>query len=453
MDAIERRVDMAKSIAISDHFTYSKLIRYCLPSVTMMVFTSLYTIVDGFFVSNLAGEKAFTSLNLIWPVVGILGSFGFMIGTGGTALVSKTLGEGNQKKACEYFTMLIVFEILLGIVVSTISIVFIEPIARLCGATDDLLRDCYLYAIPLLACQPVFFMNNSYQSFLVAAGKPKFGLIISLACGALNMILDYVLIALFQLGILGASLATAFNWILGGLIPTFWFWKHQESDLHFVKFKWKWKVLWQSCFNGMSEMVTNLSLSFVLLLYNLVLMRIAGPQGVVVYGVIQYLGFLFAAVFLGYTMAVAPCIGYQYGAQNHEELKNLLQKSLILIGIASVAVVLIADALSYELAAVFVSYSDELMEMTHYAVQLYSLGFLVAGFNIFSSGFFTALNNGPISALLSLMRTFVFQAVAVLVLPYFFGLNGVWMANFFSEILSLLLSIFFILKYKARYGY
>lgn len=445
--------DMAKSIAISDHFTYSKLIRYCLPSVTMMVFTSLYTIVDGFFVSNLAGEKAFTALNLIWPIIGILSSFGFMIGTGGTALVSKTLGEGDNQRACEYFTMLIVFEVLLGIGVSALTIVFLEPLARLCGATDDLLHDCYLYAIPLLACQAVCFMSNSYQSFLVAAGKPKFGLIISLACGGLNMVLDYVLIALFHLGILGASLATAFNWVLGGLIPTFWFWKHQENDLHFVKFKWKFKAIWQSCFNGISEMVTNLSLSFVLLLYNLVLMRIAGAQGVVVYGVVQYLGFLFAAVFLGYTLAVAPCIGYQYGAQNHEELKNLFHKSLILLAILSVMVVLMADAFAYELASLFVSYSKELMEMTHYAVQLYSLGFLVAGFNIFASGFFTALNNGPVSALLSLMRTFVFQALAVLVLPYFLGLTGVWMANFIAEILSLGLSTFFLLKLKKRYGY
>lgn len=444
---------MAKSIAISDHFTYSKLIRYCLPSVTMMVFTSLYTIVDGFFISNLAGQAAFTSLNLIWPVIGILSSFGFMIGTGGTALVSKTLGEKNQKGACEYFSMLIVFEVLLGIVVSTLSILFIEPLARLCGATDALLKDCYLYAIPLLACQAFSFMSNSYQSFLVAAGKPKFGLIISLVCGMLNMVLDYVFIATLHMGILGASLATALNWVMGGLVPTWWFWKHQEADIHFVKFKWKAKALWKSCFNGMSEMVTNLSLSFILLLYNLVLMHIAGEEGVVVYGVIQYLGFLFAAAFLGYTLAVSPCIGYQYGAQNHEELKNLLHKSLILIGIFSVTIVLIADSTAYGFASVFVSYSKPLIEKTEHAIRLYSLGFLVAGFNIFASGFFTSLNNGPVSAILSLMRTFVFQAIAVLILPSFLGLEGVWLANFVAEIFSILLSLFFLIKLKKRYGY
>lgn len=444
---------MAKPIAISDHFTYSKLVRYCLPSVTMMVFTSLYTIVDGFFVSNLAGQEAFTSLNLIWPVIGILSSFGFMIGTGGTALVSKTLGEKNQQKACEYFSMLIIFEILLGIFVSALSILFIEPLARLCGATEALLKDCYLYAIPLLACQCFCFMSNSYQSFLVAAGKSKFGLVISLACGMLNMFLDYVLIATLHLGILGASLATSFNWVLGGLIPTWWFWKHKEADIHFVKFNWKIKALWQSCFNGMSEMVTNLSLSFILLLYNLVLMRIAGEEGVVVYGVIQYLGFLFAAAFLGYTLAIAPCISYQYGAQDHQELKNLLHKSLILIGIFSVIIVLIADTTAYGFASVFVSYSKVLIQKTEHAIRLYSLGFLVAGFNIFASGFFTALNNGPISAVLSLMRTFIFQAIAVLILPYFFGLEGVWLANFVSELLSILLSLFFLIKFKKRYGY
>lgn len=267
------------------------------------------------------------------------------------------------------------------------------------------------------------------------------------------MVLDYVFIATLHMGILGASLATALNWVMGGLVPTWWFWKHQEADIHFVKFKWKAKALWKSCFNGMSEMVTNLSLSFILLLYNLVLMHIAGEEGVVVYGVIQYLGFLFAAAFLGYTLAVSPCIGYQYGAQNHEELKNLLHKSLILIGIFSVTIVLIADSTAYGFASVFVSYSKPLIEKTEHAIRLYSLGFLVAGFNIFASGFFTSLNNGPVSAILSLMRTFVFQAIAVLILPSFLGLEGVWLANFVAEIFSILLSLFFLIKLKKRYGY
>lgn len=442
-----------RPITISDHFTYGKLLRYSFPSIVMMVFTSLYTIVDGIFVSNLAGQDAFTSLNLIWPIIGILGAFGFMIGTGGTALVSKTLGEGSEHKAREYFSMLIVFEVLVGVVVSIVTILFIEPIARISGATDELMRDCLLHAVPLLGAQCFFFMSNSFQSFLVAAGKPKFGLMVSLACGLLNMLLDYVFIAVFKMGILGASLATALNWVLGALIPLLWFFRHKESPIHFVRFKWRFRALGQSCFNGMSEMVTSLSMSFVLLLYNLVLMQIAGGEGVVIYGVVQYLGFLFASAFLGYTMAVAPSIGFQYGAGNHAELKNLLQKSLILTGCFSVVIIVGADFGARLLAGIFVSYSDTLMDMTEHAIRIYSISFLMAGFNIFASGFFTALNNGLVSAILSLMRTFVFQVAAIFSLPYLFGIDGVWSAAAAAEGLALVLSIFFLLKERKRYGY
>lgn len=446
-------MSQGKTIAISDHFSYGRLLRYSFPSIIMMVFTSLYTIVDGIFVSNLAGQDAFTALNLIWPVIGILGAFGFMIGTGGTALVSKTLGEGDSERACQYFSMLIVFETILGVIVSLVTIVFLEPIARFSGATDALMEDCIRYAVPLLAAQCFYFMTNSYQSFLIAAGKPKLGLGISLACGFLNMFLDYVLVALIPLGILGASLATALNWVLGAVIPTVWFCRHQEAPIHFVRFRWRIRALWQSCFNGLSEMVTSLSMSFVLLLYNLILMEISGSEGVVIYGVVQYLGFLFASAFLGYTMAVAPCIGYQYGAGNSGELKNLLTKSLVLIGISSVVTILAADAGAVLLAGIFVSYSPRLMEMTEYAIRIYSLSFLMAGFNIFASGFFTALNNGSVSAFLSLMRTFVFQAAAVFLLPRWFGLNGVWSASIAAEGASLALSLFFLVHMRRRYGY
>lgn len=440
-------------IQISDHFTTPKLLRFALPSIVMMVFTSMYTIVDGLFVSNLVGQEAFTSLNLIWPAIGIFSAFGFMIGTGGTALVSKTLGEKREQRACEYFTMLIVFEILLGLLISVMTMVGIEPLARLCGATEDLIPDCIAYGLPLLACMAFSFLSASFQSFLVAAGQPKMGLMISLAAGVMNMVMDYVCIAIFGWGIFGAAFATGLNWVVGAVIPMVWFYKHQESPIHFTRFSWRFGALGKACFNGMSEMVSNVSMNLVALLYNLELMKIAGPDGVVVYGIIQYLTFLFIAAFLGYSMATAPCIGYQYGAQNHEELSSLLKKSIGIIAAASVAIVILSDALAPLLSSIFVSYSPTLMEMTQHAIRIYSLCFLAAGFNVFTSSFFTALNNGVVSAVVSLMRTFLFQVGAVLLLPIWFGLNGIWSATTVAEGLSLVMSIAFLVCLRKRYGY
>lgn len=441
------------ALSISDHFTYSKLLRFTFPSIVMMVFMSLYTIVDGFFVSNLAGKEAFTALNLIWPAIGLLGAFGFMFGTGGTALVSKTLGEQKKELACEYFTMIIVFEIILAVTVSAITIAAIVPICHLVGATDDLIPDCIAYGVPLLVMQVFMYLSNSYQSFLVVVGKAKFGLVITLITGFSNMILDYVLVGIFDMSVLGAALATGINWIIGALIPTWWFWKHKEADIHFTKFNWHFKALGQASFNGLSEMVSNISMNLIILLYNFVLMSMTGPDGVVVYGVIQYLSFLFASVFLGYSMAIAPCVGYQYGAQNRKELKNLLLKSLVIIAIVALATVALAALGAHQLSAIFVSYSDVLMELCEHAIRIYCLGFLMAGFNIFASGFFTALNNGPVSAIISLLRTFIFQVGAILIMPHLFGLDGVWSATVVAEAMSFVVCIAFLLGLRKRYGY
>lgn len=441
------------AIQISDHFSYSKLLRFAFPSIVMMVFTSLYTIVDGLFVSNLAGPEEFTALNLIWPAIGLIGSFGFMIGTGGTALISKTLGEKNKPLASEYFSMLISFEVILGIILAAMALIFAVPLARLCGATEELIPGCLSYGIPLFAAFPFYFLSTTFQTFLVAAGKPKLGLGISLLGGGLNILLDYVFVGGFSMGAGGAALATALNWVLTSLIPIWWFFRHKEAEFHFVRFKWRFKAIAQSCFNGMSEMVTNISMNLVVLLYNLALMKMAGSDGVVVYGILQYLTFLFSSIFLGYTLAVAPCIGYQYGAANHAELKNLLVKSLVLIGISNAAMVILADWSAPLLSSVFVSYSDTLMQMTQYAIGIYSLGFLFAGFNGFASGFFTALNNGVVSALLAFMRTFVFQVGSILILPGLFGLTGIWSANVVSEVLSFVMSIGALVLMRKKYGY
>lgn len=442
-----------KRIALSDHFGYGRLLRFSLPSIIMIVFTSLYTIVDGIFVSNLVGSTAFAALNLIYPAVGILGAFGFMIGSGGAALVSKTLGEKEHHKANEYFTMLIVFEIILGLVVGTVGALTLRPVALFLGATEELMPDCLKYGTILMFAQVFFFLTNSFQSFLVVAERPKMGLAITLCAGFSNMILDYIFIAVFQMGIFGAALATAMNWILGALVPLFFFLRRNGTLLKLIPFRWHFAKLGTACLNGSSEMVTNLSLNLVAMLYNFELMRIAGPDGVIAYGVIQYMTFVFLAIFLGYTMAVSPVVSYHYGAGNRHELKSLLKKSLTIIAVFALSMFAIAESTSGFMATVFVSGSKTLMEMTMRGIEIYSISFLITGFNIFVSGFFTALNNGPVSAIVSFFRTFFSQVVFILILPIWFGLNGIWSAVIVSEGVSLLVSFGFLKGLQKKYGY
>lgn len=440
-------------LTLNQHYTYPKLLLFCLPSIIMMVFTSLYTIVDGIFVSNMAGSDAFAALNLIWPVIGMIGAFGFMIGSGGTALIAKQLGEQKEHEACENFSMLICFEIAVGLVISLSFALIVRPLSIALGADDHLVDYCVQYGFIMLVLQTFYFLQTTFQSFLVAAGRPALGLYISLAAGVLNMILDYVFISVFGWGIAGAALATGINWFVASIIPAVFFFVNKSTPLHFCRFSWRYKDLWKACTNGLSEMVTSLSSSFVYMLYNYELLKIAGNDGVIAYGVVQYIALLLSAVFFGYTMACAPLISYQYGAKNHEQLHNLLKKSLVIITIASLAVTIAARLASYSLAAVFVSYSPELMEITHRAVELFALSFLMTGLNIFFSGFFTALNNGAVSAFLSLCRTFVFQAGAIVLLPLFFGISGIWLASLAAESLSLVVSIAVVIKYRRRYNY
>lgn len=440
-------------ISISDHFTAGKILRFALPSILMMMFTSMYTIVDGITVSNLVGPDAFSSLNLIWPAVGMVQAFGFTIGAGGTAYVSKLLGEQRKEKACEVFTMLIVFEVLAAIVISAILLSQLVPVSYLMGANDDLLADCILYGAPLIAMQFASFLSVTFPSFLITVGRQNLGLALTIVTGVLNMVLDFVFVGGFHMGIFGAAAATALNWLVGAAVPLVWFWRHQEAPLHFVRFSWDFKALGQSLFNGSSEMVTNLSASFVLMIYNGQLMRLAGAPGVQVNGILQYVLFLATGMFYGYTMAVAPCVGYQYGAKAPYELKNLLRLSLWIVLCGSLAVFGFVESMASLLCAIFVSGQPATMELGIYALHIYALSFLVTGFNIFVSGFFTALNNGVISAALSLLRTFVFQVAAILLLPLLFGLNGVWYASVAAEVLSAICGMAFLLVQRRRYGY
>ena len=440
-------------IQLSEHFTYKKLIKFTIPTIIMMIFTSIYGVVDGIFVSNCVGSDAFAAVNLIMPVLMILGTVGFMIGSGGSALIAKTIGEGKKEKANEYFSMLIYLLIIIGLILSIVGIIAIRPISGLLGAKENILEDCITYGRVLLIFLIPFILQNCFQNFLVVAEKPTFGLIISIIAGITNMILDFVFIYVLKMGVFGAAAATGISQLVGGVIPLVYFIRKNNSPLKIIKAKFERKAIWQSCTNGSSEMLTNLSMSLVNMLYNIQLMKYAGSDGVVAYGIIMYIGFVFSGTYLGYSMGTAPIIGYHYGAENTEELKSLLKKSLKLIAITSIVMTGLAEISSKLLASIFVSYNAELLDMTTNAIRLFAISYIISGFNIFASSFFTALNNGLVSATISFLRTLVFQVAMILILPLIFGLNGIWLAVVVAETLALIVSIIFLVYNRKNYKY
>lgn len=440
-------------IQLSDHFNYSNLLKFVLPSILMMICTSIYGVVDGLFVSNFVGKTHFAAVNLIMPFFMGIVTVGFMIGTGGSAIVAKTLGEGKKEKANEYFTMLICLTVILGIVVTIFGLLFLRPIILLLGAEGILIEYCMTYGKMILFSMTAFMLQTTFQSFFIVAEKPALSLKISIAAGLTNMILDFIFIVVFHGGLIGAALATMLGQVVGGMIPLFYFSRKNNSLLRFTKFKWNLRIILKTCTNGSSEMMTNLSASLVNILYNYQLMRLAGENGISAYGVIMYVNFVFTALFIGYSIGSAPIIGYHYGAANHNELQNLFQKSLKLTAIFSVLLTILAEILSMPLSNIFVGYDKELLAMTCNGFRIYAISFIIAGFNIFSSGFFTALNNGMISAVISFTRTLLFQLGSVLILPFFMDLNGIWAAIIVAELLALFVSIYFFAIKRKVYHY
>lgn len=441
------------NIKLSDHFTYSRLFRFVIPSIVMMIFTSIYGVVDGFFVSNYVGKTEFAAVNLIMPFPMLLGAFGFMIGTGGSALVSMKLGQGKKKEANEVFSMLIKVTVTAGIVLSAAGILFIRQIAGLLGATEELLEHCVVYGRILLISLIPFMLQNVFQSFLVTAEKPTFGLVVTLAAGATNMILDYLMVGVLRWGLVGAAAATGISQVVGGMIPFVCFMKENSSALQLVPAKIDFRTLGKTCFNGSSELMTNVSMSLVNMLYNLQLMKYAGEDGVAAYGVIMYVNFIFIAVFVGYAIGSAPIIGYHYGAGNKKEMQNVFWKSMQFNLVSGVLMCAAAIRMSGLLSGIFVGYDMQLKEMTQRGFAVYSLSFVVMGFNIYSSSFFTALNNGLISALISFLRTLLFQVAAVLILPILWGLDGIWFSIVLAEVLALLVSAVLLAANRKKYGY
>lgn len=441
-------------IQLSEHFTYNKLLRFVFPSIVMMIFTSIYSVVDGLFVSNFVGKTALASINLILPFLMGLSALGFMIGTGGSAIVAKTLGEGDPKRANSYFSMLVYVTAIGGIILALLGMLLVPSVASFLGAEGELLSNCILYGRISFISMPAFMLQNVFQSFFVTAEKPKLGLAVIITAGVTNMILDLLFVGILGFGLAGAAVATVCGEMIGGLFPVFYFSRKNSSLLRLGKTQFNGRILLQTCVNGSSELMTNLSSSIVNSLYNIQLMKFAGENGVAAYAAIMYVNFIFIAIFLGYSIGSAPIISYHYGAGNHGELKNLYKKSLQLVGSWGILLFILAQLLATPLAKLFVGYDSTLLAMTQTGFHIYSLVYIINGFNIFGSSFFTALSNGVVSAVISFLRTLVFQIGAVLILPIVFGgINGIWSSVTVAELLTLCITITFFVRQRRKYHY
>lgn len=443
----------ANKIQLSDHFNYRKLFLFVLSPVAMMIFTSIYGVVDGYFVSNYVGKTAFASLNVIYPFISILGGVGFMIGSGGSALVGKVLGEGDKDKANRYFSQMVILTVILGVILSGVGIAVMRPMAYLLGAEEDMVEYCVLYGRIVVSFNVVFMLQNLFQSFCVTAEKPKLGLFTVVLAGCSNMFLDWLFVAVFDMGLAGAAIATGIGQCIGGIVPLVYFLRPNKSLLRLVKAKLELRPIVDACTNGSSEFMSNIAYSLLGMMYNKQLLKMIGKDGTAAYGVLMYVQFIFIAIFLGYSIGVAPLISYNYGANNKKELKNLFKKSVIIMAVSSVILSVLAFTLAEPLAKLFVGYDEELTKLTVKGFNLSAYLFLFAGFNIFSSSLFTALNNGLISAIISFVRTLVFQTIALYVVPLIMGSDGIWFSMTVSEVFAIVVSLFFVIWKHKKYGY
>lgn len=440
-------------IRLSDHFTIRRLLRFTLPSIVMMVFTSIYGVVDGFFVSNFVGKEAFTAVNFVMPVIMILGGFGFMFGTGGGALISKTLGEGDRDRANRLFSMIVAVSAVIGTVIAILGIVFLRPITALLGAEGALLDDCVLYGRVVLIGVPAVFLQYEFQSLFPTSEKPHLGLLITVAAGVTNMALDALFVGAFGWGLVGAAAATVASQCVGGFLPLVFFLTGRGGLLRLERPTWSGKALLKICTNGSSELMSNITMSVVSMLYNAQLLAYAGEDGVAAYGVLMYVNMIFLAMFIGFSVGIAPVIGYHFGARNRAELRSLLRRSLLVIAAFSAAMFAASLLLARPLSLLFVGYDAALTDMTVHAFDIYAFSFLFAGFAIFGSSFFTVLNDGLTSALISFLRTLVFQVAAVLIFPVIWQLDGIWISIVAAEVAAVAVTALFLAGKQKKYGY
>lgn len=441
------------TIRLSDHFTYGRLLRFSLPSMLMMVVTSIYGIVDGYFISNYVGKTPFAAVNIIMPFLMLLGAMGFMVGAGGSALIGKYLGEGRGEDANRLFTMLILLTILVALAIAAAGELLLRPVAIALGADEGMLPGCLRYGRILLLGLPALMLQFEFQSFYVTAEKPKMGLYVTLAAGGTNILLDWLLVGMLHLDIEGAAVATVASQAVGGIIPLVYFLRPNSSLLRIGKASINGKALAKVLGNGSSEFVSNISMSVVSMLYNAQLMKYAGEDGVAAYGVLMYVCFIFIAIFVGFSVGTAPIISYHFGAQNVSELRSLLRKGVLLITVFALLMLAAGELFARPLSALYVGYDENLMQMTLRGFRIMSLSFLFSAIPIFGSSFFTALNDGKTSAIISFLRTMVFQVAAVLLLPLLFGLDGIWISLVVSELAATVVTAVFWLVKQPKFGY
>ena len=441
------------NIQLSDHFNYRKHLRFTLPSIIMLVFTSVYGVVDGFFVSNFVGKTPFTAVNFIMPFLMILGSCGFMFGTGGGALIAKTMGEGNINRARQLFSLIVYTSIACGIILAFFGIIFLRPLATVLGAEGQLLEDSVKYGRIILIAIPAYILQYEFQCLFATAEKPTLGLYVTIAAGLTNMLLDALFVAVFCWGLEGAAAATAISQCVGGIAPLIYFASPNGSLLRLGKTQFDGKALAKTCINGSSELMSNIAMSVVSMLYNVQLLKYAGEDGVAAYGVLMYVSMIFQAIFIGYSVGTAPVIGYHFGADNSKELKGLLRKSLVLIGIFAALMFSVSYSFARPLSVLFAAYDENLLSLTVRAFSIFSFSFLFSGFAIFGSSFFTALNNGLVSVAISFMRTLVFQVAAALILPLFWQVDGIWMSIVAAEMIAVAVTVLFLWVNQKKYQY
>lgn len=435
------------------HFSFSGLMRFTLPTIAMMICASLYEVVDGVFISNFVGKTALAAVNLIWPALMIFATIGLMVGTGGSALVAKTRGEGDDARANRYFSMLIETAAVLGIILAVLAVCSMEPLAAFLGATDQLFIDTATYGFYCAFALPFFILQFAFQSFFITAGKPQLGLAVIVAAGITNVALDALFICGFGWGIAGGAIATALGQVVGGGIPIVYFLRRNSSFLQLSLTAPQLKPIAQSCLNGLSEMVSNIAMNVVAVLYNFQLLAYIGEDGVAAYSVILYTTMIFSAVFMGYSVGAAPLMSYQYGARNHQEMRSMLRKSLGFIAATGIVMFFAAQVLAAPLSYLFVSYDQELLDLTVGAYKLYAFAYLVMGIPIYGSSFFTALNNGVVSAVIAFVRTLIFEVGAVLLLPLALGINGIWLSVSVAELAAAVMASVFMVVFRNRYGY
>lgn len=445
--------DTMSDIKLSDHFTYTRLIRFVLPTVAMTVFSSVYGIVDGYFVSNFAGKSAFSGINLIMPYIMIVASLGFVFGTGGSALVGKTLGEGKDGKASELFSMFVYVTMITGVIIAVAGAASMERVAYLCGARGELLKCASRYGRISMVSITAFMLQMEFQCFFITAEKPRMGFWMTFMSGVINILLDYVLVGLLGYGLDGAAWATVSSELAGGFVPVAYFAVRKDLPIRLVSFRFDPRSLFKGIYNGMSEFIGSITASFVSMLYNFQLLKFAGEDGVAAYGVMMYVEMIFMSVFFGYCMGTAPVVSFCYGADNRQEMSNVYRKSLTVIGLTSALMCGLSLAMAGPLSELYVGYDRGLYELTVRGFMIFSFVYLFSGIGCFGSSFFTALNNGLISAILSVMRTVVFQIIMVLILPRFFGIDGIWLSLPVAELASALLSVVMLLCFGTRYGY